>query len=99
MVEKRDFIIKFQVPTTGEYQADFAVYLGFGVLYVNFELTKYGTFENWTKGCCAFVISLAGLVAGCGTFGLIPGGSESLSIVSIPTQIHVDYGDGKCSGI
>eukprot|EP00957_Ditylum_brightwellii_P208718 15358654-Ditylum_brightwellii.AAC.4 len=29
MVEKRDAIVKFQVPIAGEYQADFAVYHGF----------------------------------------------------------------------
>eukprot|EP00957_Ditylum_brightwellii_P067492 5123266-Ditylum_brightwellii.AAC.1 len=44
------------------------------VLYVNFGLMKYRTFENWAKGCRTFVISLAGLVAGCGTLNLIPGG-------------------------
>eukprot|EP00957_Ditylum_brightwellii_P180897 13781394-Ditylum_brightwellii.AAC.1 len=39
------------------------------------------------------VISLAGLVAGCGDPSLTPDGSKSFSIVLIPTQIHVDYGD------
>jgi hypothetical protein len=39
MDKRRDVIVKFQVPTAGEYQLDFAVYLGFRVLYVSFGLT------------------------------------------------------------
>ena len=76
MDKRRDVIVKFQVPTAGEYQLDFAVYLGFGILYVNFGFTMYGTFGNWATGCRMFVISLAGLVAGCGTFSSIPDGSK-----------------------
>eukprot|EP00957_Ditylum_brightwellii_P194596 14822464-Ditylum_brightwellii.AAC.1 len=93
MAKRREVIVKFQVPTAGDYQADFSVYLGFGVLYVNFGLTRYRTFGNWAKGCSTFFIILVGLVAGCGTSRSITGGGESFSTVLIPMQIHVVYGD------
>eukprot|EP00957_Ditylum_brightwellii_P189031 14390493-Ditylum_brightwellii.AAC.1 len=45
--------IKTVVTVAGNanYQLDFAVYLGFGNLYVNFGLSNYGTFGNWATGC------------------------------------------------
>ena len=49
MDKRRDVIVKFQVPTAGEYQLDFSVYLGFGVLYVNVGLSQYRSFGKWVR--------------------------------------------------
>jgi hypothetical protein len=57
MVKKRDFIVKFQVPTAGECQADFAVYLGFlqgfdSYWVLNHMYQSWGVFPTYAGCAC-----------------------------------------------